>query len=833
MKSFVVALASLLLLIAPEITVAQHAHATKEVAPAATLATGMGNVQHPVSTSNAEAQTFFNQGLAFLYGFNHEEAVRSFKRAAELDPQMAMAYWGIALALGSNYNLQADSPQLKEAYANVQKALQFGGKISAHERAYIEALAKRYSNDVNVDRQSLAVAYKNAMGEVARRFPDDLDAATLYAESMMNLRPWKLWSLDGKPAEGTEEIVVVLEGVLRRDPNHIGANHYYIHAVEASRTPERALPSAGRLGKLAPKAGHLVHMPSHVYIRTGDYQDAAQSNVDAIVADREYIQKTGAKGVYTMMYYNHNIHFLAAAHAAQGRYADGIKAARELETNVNPHLQAMPMLEMFMPYSIVTQVRFGKWDEMLKTPKPGSELKITTAYWHFGRGRAFAATRQIEKAEAELKLMRDVIKTIPADAGLGNGSAHNVLRTGEALLAGVIAQARNEKEKASELLKTAVAAEDEVSYNEPADWDLPTREVLGGVLLMNGDYAGAEAVFRAEISKHPRNGRALYGLYESLLRQQKTSSAQMVKHEFDKAWASADTKLSVEDLVGMSVSNKTVSQERSHSLRFSDVWLKTGVRLRYAEQGGSSGHPIIMLHGYTDSWFSFSRVLPLIDSKYRVLVLDQRGHGDSERPAFGYAMSQFAADVLAFMDALGLKQATIVGHSMGSFVAQRVAATAPERVTQLVLVGSGTTPRNGSVLELQRGVNSLTDPVSKEFVREFQESTVSRPVPATFMDQVVAESLKVPARVWREAIDGMLAKDTIVDLSNIKVPTLIVWGEHETIFTRAEQDLLVAGIDTAQLKVYEKTGHSAHWEQPDQFAKDLESFLGQPVASRR
>jgi tetratricopeptide (TPR) repeat protein len=434
--------------------------------------------------------------------------------------------------------------------------MQFAGKTTDHERAYIEALSRRYSNGVTVDRQSLAIAYKNAMGEVARRFPDDLDAATLYAESMMNLRPWKLWSLDGKPAEGTEEIVAVLEGVLRRDPNHIGANHYYIHAVEASQTPERALPSASRLGKLAPKAGHLVHMPSHVYIRTGDYQDAAQSNADAIVADREYIQKTGAQGVYTMMYYNHNIHFLAAAHAAQGRYADGIKAARELESNVKPHLQAMPMLEMFMPYSIVTLVRFGKWTDMLKTPKPANELKITTAYWHFGRGRAYAATNQIQKAEAELQVMRDVIKTIPADAGLGNSSASGVLGVGEALLAGVIAQARGDKQTASELLKKAVAAEDAVSYNEPADWDLPTREVLGGVLLVNGDYAGAEAVFRAEIAKHPRNGRALYGLYESLMRQQKTSSALMVKNEFDKAWGSADTKLSVEDLVGMSISNK-------------------------------------------------------------------------------------------------------------------------------------------------------------------------------------------------------------------------------------------------------------------------------------
>jgi pimeloyl-ACP methyl ester carboxylesterase/tetratricopeptide (TPR) repeat protein len=827
MKRLPVALVLLLLVIAPGPILGQHSHAAKDSAPPTSLAAGMGEVNHPVSTTNADAQKFFNQGLAYLYGFNHEEAVRSFRRAAELDPQLAMAHWGIALALGSNYNLQADAPQLKEAYTNVQQALQLAGKVSDHEGAYIEALAKRYSNDVNADRQQLATAYKNAMGQLATRFPDDLDAATLYAESMMNLRPWKLWSLDGKPAEGTEEIVAVLESVLRRDPNHVGANHYYIHAVEASKTPERALPSATRLGKLAPKAGHLVHMPSHVYIRTGDYQEAARSNADAIVADREYIQKSNAQGVYPMMYYNHNIHFLASAHTMQGRYADGIKAARELEANVKPHLEAMPMLEMFMPYTTVAIVRFAKWDEMLKSPKPAGELKITTAFWHFGRGRAYAARNQVAEAEGELNALRAVIKTVPAEAGVGNNSAHDVLRVSEALLSGSVALARGDKQLALELLRKAVAAEDAVSYNEPADWDLPVREVLGGALLMNGNYAEAENVFRAEIAKHPRNGRALFGLHESLLRQKKDSLAQMVKIEFDKAWANADSKLSVEDLAGMSSTNKTASHDKSPSLRFSDVWLKTGVRLRYAEQGSVAGHPVIMLHGYTDSWFSFSQVLPLLDGKYRIFVLDQRGHGDSERPAVGYAMSQFATDVLAFMDAQGLKQATIVGHSMGSFVAQRVAEMAPQRVTRLVLIGSGSTIRNDAVLGLQQSVNALTDPVSAQFVREFQESTVSRPVPTDFMNRLVAESLKLPARVWREVMDGMLAKETSVQLSNIKTPTLILWGEHETIFNRAEQELLIAGIKNAELKVYEATGHSPHWEWPDRTAQDLETFMSQ------
>ncbi len=528
----------------------QHAHAGKTAQPVS-LESGLGDVDLRVSTTNPEAQKFFNQGLAYIYGFNHEEGIRSFKRAAELDPQLAMANWGIALALGSNYNLQADAPQLKEAYANLQKAQALAAKATEHERAYIDALAKRYSEDPSADPQKLALAYRSAMGQLVKRYPDDLDAATLYAESMMNLRPWRLWTIDGKPAEGTEEIVAVLEEVLRRNPNHPGANHYYIHAVEASPNADRALPSAMRLGKLAPKAGHLVHMPSHIYIRTGDYTEAAKSNEDAIFADREFIARTGVQGVYPMMYYNHNIHFLASAHTMQGRLADAIKSARELEANVKPHLKAMPMLEMFVPYTLVALIRFNQWEELLKTPKPDSELKITTAFWHYGRGVAYAGKNQAAAAEVELKSLQSTIASIPVDAGVGNSKVHDVLRIAEQVLSGKIAYLRGDKKSAIELLRKAVEAESAVVYNEPPDWDLPAREVLGGMLLLNGDNAEAETVFRAEIAKHRRNGRALFGLVESLKRQNKVTAAQMVQREFEKAWEGADTKLRVEDLAGL------------------------------------------------------------------------------------------------------------------------------------------------------------------------------------------------------------------------------------------------------------------------------------------
>ena len=534
------------MLLLPAAIFAQHQHPV-ETKPA-TLMTGLGDVHHPVSTANAEAQRFFDQGLAFIYAFNHEEAVRSFKRAAELDPQLAMAHWGVALALGSNYNLQADAEQQKAAYEAVQQALALSGRAAENERAYIEALAKRYSQDAGADRQKLGVAYKGAMSELVKRYPDDLDAATLYAESMMNLRPWQLWKADGKPAEGTEEIVAVLEGVLRRNPNHTGANHYYIHAVEASPNPERALPSASRLEHLAPAAGHLVHMPSHIYVRTGDYVAAAASNAEAIVADRAYLEKAGMRGVYPVMYYNHNIHFLASANGMNGNYAGAIKAARELEANVKPNVRQMPMLEMFLPYTSVTLVRFRRWDEILKEPAPAPELKLTTAFWRFARGMAHAGRGQTEPAAAELKALQDVVSNMPADAPLGNSTARGVLQVAEQMLAGRLALARGDKQAAIELLRKAVAAEDALSYNEPADWDLPARESLGGALLISGDNAEAEKVFRAELMKHPRNGRALFGLVESLKRQGRNSAAEMVQREFDKAWEKADTKLRVEEL---------------------------------------------------------------------------------------------------------------------------------------------------------------------------------------------------------------------------------------------------------------------------------------------
>ena len=553
MKRSVLALIVLLLAVdAP----AQHQHASSGAPKPAALISGLGDIHHPVSTSNPEAQRFFNQGLALVYGFNHDEAVRSFNRAAELDPNLAMAHWGVALALGPNINMDVDADREKAAYEAVQKALALASKATEPERAFINALAKRYSNDPKADLKKLSLDYKNAMADVFRRYPDDLDAATLYAESIMVLKPWQFWTSEGKPAEGTEEMVAVLESVLRRDPQHTGANHYYIHAVEASPHPEWALPSAQRLKVLAPMAGHLVHMPAHIDIRSGNYEAAARSNAYAAEADREYFKATGQQGMYPIMYYSHNLHFLAVAHSMQGRHQDARRAADQLTAHLGPLLKetgpsldaVLPMLDGFMPTPTLMMVRFRRWDDLLQSPAPDQKLAATTALWHFGRAMAYAALGKVESAEKEQSLSLAASRSLPADRPFGFNTANNVLSVAQNVLSARIATAKNDKKAAIEFLKKAVEIEDSLTYDEPEDWYIPVRESLGGALILNGEHSEAEKVFRKELEKHRRNGRALFGLVESLKGQGKTSAAAFVQREFEAAWKNADTKLRIEDL---------------------------------------------------------------------------------------------------------------------------------------------------------------------------------------------------------------------------------------------------------------------------------------------
>jgi len=530
---------------------AQHSGHKRTKAQAeqpATLVPGIGGIHHPVSTTNPLAQKFFEQGLAFVFAFNHDEAIRSFKRAAQLDPHLAMAHWGMALALGPNINLDVDPAREKAAYDAVQNAIALATNAPANERAYIAALAKRYSVDPKADLRKLDGDYKHAMGELVKAYPDDLDLATLYAESAMDLRPWKLWTAAGKPAPGTEEIVAMLESVLRRNPNHPGAIHYYIHAVEASPNPERALAYAPKLASLMPAAGHLVHMPAHIYARTGDYENAALSNVHAAAADEAYIKAGGLQGIYPLMYYSHNLHFLAISYSMEGRFAAAMRATKQLEANVSPHLKAMPMLEGFMTVTPLLLVRFNRWNDIEKLPQPDASLKGVTAVWHFSRGMAFARKGDPAKAAAEREAFLVSVKEIPADASFGLNSAHAVLTVADAVLRAQIAAAKHDDKAAIALLRQAVESEDSLAYDEPPAWFIPVREMLGGALMKSGNYAEAEQVFRADLERNKRNGRSLFGLLESLKAERKDYAAALVQREFAGAWKNADVKLALDGL---------------------------------------------------------------------------------------------------------------------------------------------------------------------------------------------------------------------------------------------------------------------------------------------
>jgi tetratricopeptide (TPR) repeat protein len=516
-----------------------------------TLVTGLGNLHHPVSTKNAQAQKFFDQGLRFIYAFNHDEAARSFQHAGELDPKLAMAFWGVAEAIGPNYNDPADPERFKKAHDAVQKAVELSSAASASDQAYIRALAKRFPGDANPDLKKAAEDYRDAMRKVVREFPDDLDAATLFAEAGMNLHPWGLWHIDGTPEVGTEEIVATLESVMKRDPNHLGAIHYYIHAVEASATPERALAPANRLPALAPAAGHIVHMPAHVYIRTGDYQAAVKANQQAAIADRAYIKTTAAQGIYPMMYYSHNLHFIAMCAAMNGNYVEAKKNADLLLSNVKPHVQDMP-LEGFTTIPLAVEVRFHHWNEILRAPQPGPEFKTATMFWHFARGMALAGTGKLEEAEAEYKIVADAEAATPADAIFQmpiNNKTKDILKIAKNVLGAQLAMSKKNMDAAIQNLREAVAVQDGLHYNEPADWFFPVRESLGAALLKNGDASAAEKVFREDLERTPRNPRSLWGLHEALVQQQRDYDAGFIKNQFDASWKGGASQLKLDDLV--------------------------------------------------------------------------------------------------------------------------------------------------------------------------------------------------------------------------------------------------------------------------------------------
>jgi tetratricopeptide (TPR) repeat protein len=499
-----------------------------------TLVAGIGDAHHPVSTHNPQAQQFFDQGLRFIYDFNHDEAARSFQHAAELDPKLAMAYWGVAEAVGPNYNDPADPERYKRAHDAVQRAMDLSASASESDQAYIQAMAKRFPADSKSDLKKAAEDYRDAMRQVVSEFPDDLDAATLFAEAGMNLHPWGLWHIDGTPEAGTDEIVSTLESVMKRDPNHLGAIHYYIHAVEASANPERALAGANKLAALAPAAGHIVHMPAHVYIRTGDYEAAVKTNEQAASVDRAYLKATGAQGIYPMMYYSHNLHFIAMCGAMNGNYAESRRNADLLVENVGPHVKDMPPLEGFMTIPVAVEIRFHHWNEILKMPPPDAALKTATVFWHFGRGLALAGTGKVTEAEAEYKIVSDAEVATPPDVIFQmpiNNKAKDIMKIAKDVLGAKIAMAKKDNSGAIVMLKEAVAIQDTLKYGEPPDWFFPVRESLGGALLMTGDAAAAEKVFRDDLDRNLRNPRSLWGLHQALLQQKREYDAGFIQKQ--------------------------------------------------------------------------------------------------------------------------------------------------------------------------------------------------------------------------------------------------------------------------------------------------------------
>jgi len=516
--------------------------AAKPAAPTIPLYAGLGPVHHPVSTSSPLAQKYFDQGLAFTYGFNHDEAERSFEQAAQLDPKLAMAYWGVALVLGLNYNLPGDPVRGKKAHDAVARAQTLKPGASPEERALIDALSQRYgANGEGSPAQDQA--YANAMRTVAHKYPDDLDVQTLFAESLMDLHPWRLWSIDGKPGPDTLEVVATLETVLKKDPNHIGANHYYIHAVEASPDPARAMASADRLGALAPASGHLVHMPSHIYVRTGRFHDAAEVNARAIKADNAFFATTRESGVYPLMYYTHNIHFLCYSQMMEGRKREALASARLLETKVPlDAVRGMPMAEFLVPMPYFVEVRFGMWDEVLREPKPPADLEFTSAMWHYARALAYSAKGKRVEATSEQKQLEATAAAIAPDRPLGTSNrAKNVAEVAVIVVAGEIAAARGDRKGAAAKLADAVRLQDALIYEEPPIWYFPVRESLGAQLLAMGRTQEAEAVYREDLRINPGNPRSLYGLAQCLSAEGKTAEAAKTREQFRKAWRFADS----------------------------------------------------------------------------------------------------------------------------------------------------------------------------------------------------------------------------------------------------------------------------------------------------
>ena len=514
--------------------------------PIAPVLTDIGDTHMPITTRSEKAQYFFDQGLRLTYAFNHQEALRSFKEAARHDPDAAMAYWGWALVLGPNLNLPMSAEVAPQAYEAIQMALGLKEKVTAKESSLIVALAQRYAADPPADRAALDAAYADAMKQVHTRYPEDNDVATLYAAALMNQSPWDYWTRDGRPKARTPEILSTLEGAMRRDPHHEGALHYYIHAVEAVDA-ERGAAAADRLRGLTPGAGHLVHMPTHVYMQLGRYAESFELNGQAAKADENYLVQCRAQGIYPLGYYPHNIHFQAWAALMMGHQEKALEAARKVASKVPADFShnTWGLYQTFASMPLFALVRFGQWDQVLEEPRPPAKWRYMTGIWHYARGMAYTHTGQYKSAQKELETLLGIaMDPVSGHEMVGFGNTPTLLSIAGEVLAGELAAKQKRFEAAIGHLDRAVRLEDSLMYNEPPDWYYPVRHTLGAVLIEAGRPAEAEVIYWQDLKRYRNNGYSLYGLWQSLKAQGRDAEARQMQQSYAQAWAHADRSLS-------------------------------------------------------------------------------------------------------------------------------------------------------------------------------------------------------------------------------------------------------------------------------------------------
>jgi len=546
-RAFHVILAPLMVALLSAWGQAQAATPPQEAEQAVPLYDNLGDHHYAITTAVPEAQAYFDQGLRLYYAFNHSEGIRAFREAQRLDPDCAMCWWGEALAWGPNINLPMDEPAARAAYAAAQGALQRRDRANPSEQALIDAVAVRYAAEPPADRQALDHAYADAMAGVAASYPRDPEVRVLYAESLMDLRPWDYWDAEGNPKSGIPEALANLESVIAENEKHPGACHFFIHAVEAVH-PERAVACAERLANLMPGAGHLVHMPGHIYIRVGRYLDAVQANEHAIHADETYIQdQHPAMGMYTAGYYPHNYDFLAFAAMMIGRSQEAISSAEKVSSLLPAEMFGAPGMDFLQHWSIrplLVRIRFARWQDILDTPMPPASQPHSLGMWHYARGRALAATGDVEGAGAELEQLRAIAGSAAIQGHkMEYNQSPDLLGVAEKVLAGWVDAAAGRYDQAEQNLIEATAREDRLLYGEPPEWTVPTRQDLGAVLLKAERYPAAEQAFREDLRRFPGNGWSLYGLTEALRGQGRTEEAEATEAEFRQAWATADVEI--------------------------------------------------------------------------------------------------------------------------------------------------------------------------------------------------------------------------------------------------------------------------------------------------